>query len=272
MEREAWPYLLAAMRARTRTASAWSGRLTPREKELAVRILEHVGERGPLGSDQIADGRTARRVWGAATLVKATMQKLFFHGRLLIAGRDNGRRLYDLPARVLPDHILALPAPDLATCARWEIRLKLRQRRLVALKRAEVPMVEDLVEQITVEGLPPLFCLREDLPLLEACQSAAHGRPQPCLLAPLDPVIYDRSLTRRLWDFDYTWEVYTPPSKRRRGYYALPLLSRLDLVGDVDLRAERDVGRLVVISRRVRRGHVSRGAVQEVAAFLGLRT
>ena len=42
------------------------------------------------------------------------------------------------------------------------------------------------------------------------------------LLAPLDPLIYDRRLTSALWNFEYTWEVYTPPAKRKRGYYALP--------------------------------------------------
>ncbi|HEX2099460.1 MAG TPA: crosslink repair DNA glycosylase YcaQ family protein, partial [Candidatus Synoicihabitans sp.] len=93
----------------------------------------------------------------------------------------------------------------------------------------------------------------------------------PRLIAPLDPVVYDRSLTRRLWDFDYTWEVYTPPAKRRRGYYALPLLAGAELVGDADLRANREAGRLEVVSRRVRRGYTSQSAVREVAAFLRLR-
>jgi uncharacterized protein len=274
LEREAWPHLRAIMRARTRRTGAWSGRLSPRERVLAERILAAVAERGPVGSDAVVDDRRARSVWGAATLVKSTMQKLFFHGRLLIAQRDNGRRLYDLPERVLPRSVLEAPEPSPLETARWEAQLKLRQRRLVTLKKNELAVVSDLVQPLRVAGCPMLYCLRCDAPLFETAASEIAGRNGPLaprLLAPLDPLIYDRALTRQLWDFDYTWEVYTPPAKRRRGYYALPLLVGAELVGDADLRADRAAGRLHVVSRRVRRGFSATPAVRDVAAFLGLR-
>jgi uncharacterized protein len=270
LEPEAWPHLRAAMRTRTRRTGSWSGRLSPREKILAERIIDEIGARGPLSSDAIEDGRRARSVWGAATLVKSTMQKLFFHGRLLIACRARGRRAYDLPERVLPSGILQAPEPEGRETERWQVLLKLRQRRLVRLKRGELPWVEDLVAPLQVDGCPSLHCLRADLPLLDL--GAPPVVEEPRLLAPLDPLIYDRDLTRRLWDFAYTWEVYTPPAKRVRGYYALPLLAGTELVGDADLRADRAAGRLRVVSRRVRRGHRASPAVQEVARFLGLKT
>ena len=96
---EAWPHLLSAMRHRTKARGAWSGKLTPREKILADHLLAELAARGPLGSDELHDGRSGRKVWGAATLAKATLQKLFFHGRVLIARRDQNRRLYDLQFR-----------------------------------------------------------------------------------------------------------------------------------------------------------------------------
>ncbi len=275
LERSAWPHLLTAMQARTRRAGAWSGRLSPRERELATRIQAEITARGPLGSDAVADDRRARAVWGSATLVKSTMQKLFFHGRLLIAGRDRGRRLYDLPERVLPASVLAARAPDADETRRWEILLRLRQRRLVTLKRGELPFIEDLVHPIQVGDHPTLHLLKTDLPLLASeieNQKSRFENPHPLrLLAPLDPLIYDRTLTRRLWDFDYTWEVYTPPAKRKRGYYALPVLAGDALVGHVDPRADRERGRLVVVGRRLRRGHAAADAVRSLARFLGLR-
>ena len=270
LELDAWPHLLAVMRLRTRRAGAWSGRLSPRERVLAQRILDEIGSRGALSSDGIIDGRRARSVWGAATLVKSTMQKLFFHGRLLIARRERGRRVYDLPQRVLPREVLDAAEPSATATARWQVLLKLRQRRLVRLKRAELPLVEDVVALLPIKDCPPLHCLRSDLPLLETT-TAATPPAHPRLLAPLDPLIYDRDTTRKLWDFDYTWEVYTPPAKRTRGYYALPVLAAAELIGDVDLRADRDQQRLRVISRRIRRGRRSTGAVRELADFLGLR-
>ena len=275
---EAWPHLLAAMHARSRRPGAWSGRFTPRERELVPKILTELAARGPLGSEDLHDGTRARRhVWGSATLAKRVLQKLFFHGRVLIAARDGARRLYDLPERVLPAATLALPEPPANDTARWLAILKLRQRRLVTLKRTEFPHVEDLVQPVAIENCPPLYCLREDVPLLEAAASelstpapTASAAP-PLLLAPLDPLIYDRRVTAALWNFDYTWEVYTPPHKRVRGYYALPILSGLELVGHADLKADRERRKLVTVGRSVRRGHRAVPAILSLARWLGLR-
>jgi uncharacterized protein YcaQ len=271
---DAWPHLLSEMRHRTRRTGAWSGRLTPKQKQLAPRLLAEIAARGPLSSEDFENTGRARSVWGAATAAKATLQKLFFHGELLIARRGDGnRRCYDLPARVLPPEILRLSEPSAAETARWESLLKLRQRRLTTLKRHEVPPVADLIQPVAVEGCPPLFCLKSDLPLLEARHSerSEESSPAPLLLAPLDPLIYDRRVTSALWQFDYTWEVYTPPAKRRRGYYALPVLAGTDLIGHVDPKAERPARRLRVMRRSVKRGHKIADAVRALARWLGLR-
>ncbi len=269
---EAWPHLLAAMRGWSLGRGAWAGRLTPREEKLAQHLLAEIAARGPLGSEDFDDPRRARRVWGAAKLVKATLQKLFFHGRLLIAQRAANRRRYDLPERVLPPALVGVKPPPAADTARWVALLKLRQRRLVLLKRDEARLLEDLVQPVTVEGCPPLFCLRTDAPLLLQIANTPPPAGRPLhLLAPLDPIIYDRRVTTALWDFDYTWEAYTPPHKRVRGYYALPVLAGTEIVGHVDPKADRAAGRLHIVSRRMRRGHSAKDAVREFARWLGLR-
>jgi uncharacterized protein len=265
---DAWPHLHASMRARTRLRSAWMGRLTPREKEFSTLIMERFATEGGLGPEAFADDRKGRRVWGSATLAKSTLQKLFFHGRLLISGRQSNRRLYDLPERVLPKAVLAAREWGAAQTERWLALTRLRQHRLVALKRAEIPLVEDLVQPVKVEGCAPLFCLASDVPLFEASDEGAGAGP--LLLAPLDPIIYDRRLTRELWGFDYAWEAYVPAPKRKRGYYALPILSGTEFVGHVDMKADRALGRLGVVSRRVRRGHATTPAIRMLARFLGL--
>jgi uncharacterized protein len=268
----AWPHLLAAMRHRPRQAGAWSGRLTPRERTFAGRVLEEIAARGPLSSGQITDGRRSRQiVWGTFSLAKSTLQKLFFHGRLLIARRDaHNRRVYDLPERVLPALVLQQPEPGARDIARWEALGKLRQRRLVRLKRAEFELIEDCVQAIDVEGCPLLHCLRADLPLLEQPVDAPAEPVR--LLAPLDPLIYDRRVTAALWGFDYTWEAYLPPAKRKRGHYALPILAGTELVGHVDARADRERRRLRIVSRSVRRGYRAATALHELSRFLGLKS
>jgi uncharacterized protein YcaQ len=273
---DAWPHLLAAMRRRTYSSGAWSGRLSPKQKELATRLLSEIAVRGPLCSEDFADTGRARAVWGAATQAKTTLQKLFFHGELLIARRsESNRRYYDLPEKVLPAKTLKLPEPAKQDSARWSALLKLRQRRLTPLKRSEFTLVADLVQPIAVEDCPTLYCLKSDLPLLDQIinrkSEIVNEQGAALLLAPLDPLIYSRPVTTALWNFDYTWEVYTPPAKRRRGYYALPLLAGTELVGHVDPKADRSARRLRVLSRSARRGHKLRDTLRHFAAWLGLR-
>ncbi len=275
-ELDAWPRLQAVMRARTRRAGAWSGRLSPRQKQLAPDLLKEITARGPLSSEDFARTGRSRHVWGAATQAKATLQKLFFHGRLLIARRsEDNRRYYDLPERILPARILRQPESSKDDTARWEALLKLRQRRLVTLKRAELPLIEDLVQPVTVEDCPPLYCLRSDLPLLDRVVTRKSKTVIPqgecLLLAPLDPLIYDRRVTSALWGFDYTWEVYTPPHNRVRGYYALPILAGAELIGHIDPRADRPARRLRIMSRSIRRGHKIARAIRALARWLDLK-
>jgi uncharacterized protein YcaQ len=269
---EAWPYLQPIMRLRARYPGSWGGQLDPAQRRLATRILREITERGALASEDIDHHARSHNGWTNARATKVVMDKLFAHGRLLIARRLHGRRVYDLPERILPEAVRHARRPTPRATARWQAELKLRQHRLVTLKRDELPLVTSLVQPLEVPDGPPLYCLRNDLPLLEQARSGTSPLPaEPRLLAPLDPLILDRTILRRLWDFDYTWEVYTPAAKRRRGYYALPLLTGDRIVGDVDLKADREAGRLQVVSRRVARGHRSAAAVAELARFLDLK-
>jgi uncharacterized protein YcaQ len=269
---DAWPYLLAAMRRRSRRISSWSGKMDARQRRLAKTILSELAARGPLCSDDIDDEQRDHQGWGLhASLAKTTLHKLFFHGRVLIARRVANRRFYDLPERVLPAITLDSPEPSAAETARWITLLKLRQRRLVTLSHTEARRVQDLVQAVAVEGCPPLYCLREDLSLLDMKAKDVATPTQLLLLAPLDPLIYDRRITRRLWGYDYTWEVYTPPAKRVRGYYALPVLAGVEFIGHIDPKADRPNKKLIIVNRSVRRGHRAADAVREFAHFLGLR-
>jgi len=267
---DAWPHLLGTMRRRQAVAGSWSGKLDARQRRLAEAILSQMASQGPICSDDIDDQQRARQGWGArATLAKTTLHKLFFHGRVLIARRVNNRRYYDLPERILPASILSEPEPSAAETDRWNVLLKLRQRRLLTLTRQELGLVTDLVQQVEVEGCPPLYCLPADIPLLDTV--AEHSHSEIRFLAPLDPLIYDRRLTQKLWGYDYSWEVYTPAAKRVRGYYALPVLAGLELVGHVDPKADRKSKKLVVVKRSLRRGHRIAPALHGLAGFLGLK-
>lgn len=267
---EAWPHLQGSMKARVVSDSAWSGRLTPAEKKLAARILARMADEGPLSSQDIESARKAKtHAWDSTTLAKSTLHKLFFHGRVLIARRYGIRRYYDLPEKVLPTATLNAPTPSKAETTRWLAELKLRQRRLAILKSSEVHVLGDEIIAGSIHELPKLklHFLRRDLPQLEKAQNSPPCTSEPLLIAPLDPIIYDRRVTEQLWAFDYRWEVYVPPQKRQRGYYALPLLHGTRFTGHADLKADRDVGKLYIVSCE---GRSAKRAAKRLASFLGL--
>lgn len=270
---DAWPHLQRTMQSRAHGDSTWSGKLTAAEKKLASSIFARMAAEGPLCSQDIEGGRKARtHAWDSTTLAKSTLQKLFFHGRILIARREKNRRYYDLPEHVLPASILNAPLPTAAETIRWLARLKLRQRRLAVLKTAELRAIADEVIPVSIQdtSTPRLHILHSDMDVLEIAASTAKIALKPLLLAPLDPVIYDRRVTETMWAFNYRWEVYVPPQKRARGYYALPLLHNHRFIGHADLKADRSGGKLDIISQQTTSTTHARSAVKSLAAFLGL--
>lgn len=268
MPTTAWPYVEPILRGNRRSEGHY-GRMDPKQSRLAKRILDQIKSEGPLCSDDIDHKGTVKGAWGLpGRASKAALETLFRHGRVLIRNRRNLRRIYDLPERVLPEEVLRAPKPTQRQRGRWDVLTLLRQRRLTRLRPKELALVQDLVQCFQVEGCPPLYALREDLPLLDQADLTPDEAPR--LLAPLDPLIYDRRLISALWGFDYTWEVYTPAAKRVRGYYALPLLCGTRLVGHVDLKADRKAGKLNIVSRQVSGRRPYAPAVKELARFLKL--
>ena len=136
---------------------------------------------------------------------------------------------------------------------------------------------EGAVTPVQVDGLRfPLYLLSEDLPLME---SVVSGQSDPKarleFLAPLDPMMWDRKLIEALWGFQYSWEIYTPASKRKYGYYVLPMVYGDRFVGRIEPKADRKTKALTVSNvwlepgvRQTKKltGQIDR-AVQRLAKF-----
>jgi len=264
---EDYRYLLPSMKRR-RTSDRYSGALDTDQKKMARKIIDRIRAEGPLSSADFQNSGSSQTGWGTTgTLAKTTLDKLFFHGRLLITRRDSFRRVFDLPERILPEPVLAAKPATPREVKRWLIEVRLRQRRLVTLNNAHATLAKDLIVKVKVADHAPVYCLQEDAPLLEAATDWSEPSATPHLLAPLDPIIYDRKITRRLWDFDYTWEVYTPPAKRVRGYYALPILSGTRIIGHVDPKMNRETG--VLAAKVVLEGGIKMNQeLSKLASFL----
>lgn len=264
---EDYRYILPSMKAHRQSIGSRSA-LDVQQKKMAKQILARIRAEGPLGASDFLKSGSSRTDWGThGTLAKTTLDKLFLQGRLLISRRDQFRRVFDLPERILPEAVLNGKPATLEEVHRWHILNRLHQRRLITLNKAHAALVDDLVCQVHVEDHPPLYCLRSDAPRLKSAADAPVVSNSVHLLAPLDPLIYDRKITRSLWGFDYTWEVYTPPAKRLRGYYALPILSGTRIVGYVDPKLDRITNTLNV-RVDVEQDIDWNSAVEELAKFL----
>ena len=193
-------------------------------------------------------------------------------GEAMVPRRDRFERVYALTERVVPAELLR-PSTNVAADAFFlrkhvaasgltrfqglasDLGRPITAREL-ARHRDRLVRTGALVE-VAVDGWKgSRWALGEDRPILEELAAGAMPkawRPvetttdeEATFLSPLEPVSA-RGRAKLLFDFDYTWEVYTPAPKRRYGYYTLPILWRDTLVGRFDSRLDRDTRTLVVL-------------------------
>lgn len=255
-----WPVMRHRMeRYRSGQASTWWAV----RQELAADLVARVRDEGPSTARDLDGGGPRRKEhWGWNwSEARKGLDFAFMCGDLAIAGRNSQFEVrYDLPERVIPAEILALPIPDRAEADRELVRRAARSHGVATgacladyyrmrwlpdkagygAKRAVAELVEagELIE-VRVEGWSKPAWLHVD---------AARPRriAARTLLSPFDPVVWERARTEALFDFRYRIEIYTPAAKRVHGYYVLPFLLGDRIVARVDLKADRKAGVLLV--------------------------
>jgi uncharacterized protein len=237
---------------------AWGGmvRLAREQPAYVEAVLAEVRTRGPIRASELPGDREQRGRWWSRSAAKHALEFLFWSGAVTATGRTASfERLYDLTARVLPKAVLDAPTPreDVAQRAlllRAADSLGLGTARDLAdyyrlpirLARARLAeLVEDgALMPVRVEGWHQLAYL-----------DPAARRPRQvrarAVLAPFDPLIWERSRVERLFGVQYRIEIYVPASARRYGYYVLPFLFGDRLCARIDLKADRKAGALRVL-------------------------
>lgn len=241
--------------------------------DLADRILERISGSGALSS--LDFGREVRGTtdWFGmpSNTVRDVLEALTLTGVLGLARRDGARRYYDLIERLVPARVLAADPPFEE---RMKHRLLSRHRAHGLLGAAGVNDVltglgpakpdprwpgyrgrdalrRDLIDEgallpVTIEGVRGTrFVLPYEADLLAAAPEPAST---VAFLSPFDPLVWDRPFLQRLFGFDYVWELFVPPAKRRWGWYVLPILFGDRLVGRIEPRIDAAAGHVEILN------------------------
>jgi uncharacterized protein len=240
-------------------------------RDFIDKVLSEVERRGPLAASDI-EGHKGTSGWWEWSDAKRALEWLFWAGLVTTHSRRSSfERLYDLPERVLPPAVHTAPTPAPADAQRRLIEISARSlgvamqsdlRDYFRLSPEDAyPRIAELVEAgilvpVTVKGWPQKGFMHAEARLPRKVEARA-------LLAPFDPLIWERSRTERLFDFRYRIEIYTPAEKRVYGYYVYPFLLGERIVARVDLKADRHAGAL-----RVQAAHREPHAPHETASEL----
>jgi uncharacterized protein len=255
------------------TLSQNAPRVLAENAEVAEQVLERIRAEGPMSALDFErkPGKTIDWFGVPMNTVRAVLEAYSVTGVLGLTRRDGNRRYYDLLERQLPADLLARSIP-LREQLRHKLLSRYRAHGLLGVgggggdifgglgsakpdrERPEHPGRTPLREELVADGeLVPVeveevrgkrFVLKEEVGLLE-------GPPEPppsvAFLPPFDPLVWDRGLLGSLFEFDYVWELFLPPAKRRWGWYVLPMLFRDRLVGRIEPRVDRTGGQVQVL-------------------------
>ncbi|WP_243837784.1 winged helix-turn-helix domain-containing protein [Cumulibacter soli] len=220
-------------------------------------VRQLIAERGPLTSSQVDPQRTGKvrgEMWSWHD-AKAAIEWLFRTGELASVRRNTQfERVYDLTERVIPREILDLPTPTCDDAQRELLEVAARAHGVATAQhlrdyfritgRHTERLLDELVEsgalqRVRLHGVEGQWFLHRDARI-------PRHVPRSALLAPFDPLVWERDRTQRLWDTHYRIEIYVPKPKRVRGYYVLPYLLDEQLAALVDLKADRAQRSLLV--------------------------
>jgi len=260
---EDWPLLRWRMDGYRAAALADPDSWASANRPMLDWLRAELATKGPLTAGEVEhDSNVRRGPWWGWSDVKRGLETLFRWGEAVSAGRDRFQRTYALAETALPSEILnrEIAATD---AVRELLSRSARAHGVGTLgdladyyrikKTPALPAVRDLED--TGELLPisvrdwygggrsgdrPLRAwLHRDARLPRRIEASA-------LLSPFDPVVWERERAKRLFDFHYRIEIYTPKPNRIFGYYVLPVLLDDRLVGRVDLKSDRQAGVLRV--------------------------
>ncbi len=261
---EDWPYFSSYRERSLELGETFEGL-----EKLKEQAITYINEHGPVCSDSLPiEGEIfwhSSMHWSGnwhkkSPAARSVLEQLYTDGVLVIHHKKGSRKYYDLAKKYLPAKILESEnhCKDEEDFIAWRVLRRIGAVGLLwdknstaflgidicAEKRKKI--LKDLtdlgkVNAVTVEGIKQTFYYRsEDEPLMQAVlEGDADLKSRMAFIAPLDPLMWDKDLVFAIWDFRYSWEIYTPAVKRKYGYYTLPILCGDKFVGRIEAVPDR---------------------------------
>ncbi len=255
-------YYTAAMKAHRRDPAGWGGSVSDYQFR---KLINRIRDEGPLAISDIKDDRLVEKehLWASRKPSKRALQSGFYSGRLVISRRQGMLKTYELTERHFGWERLPKPASPHQTL-RYVLDRALRTQGVISLdsvcfnntySKPDItkPDMAALIEKevkgrrlvpVTIAGLEkvPHYARPETLEakINEPDASLVH------ILSPFDPLIIQRKRTAALFGYQHLFEAYVPEAKRQWGYFALPVLVGDEIVAALDLKADRQNGKLLI--------------------------
>jgi hypothetical protein len=214
-----------------------------RRARLLLAFVQARGEAHPREVDaHFAHGKVRNYWGGSSNATTHLLDAMHYRGMLRVVRRESGVRVYaahehalgpadeaerrarlDALVDVVVGLYAPLPAPSLGYYVR---RLRLAAPQWTDDLKSALRRAKERLVHARVDGVDWYWPASDD-------PTRGRGLPREVvrLLTPFDPVVHDRTRFELLWGWVYRFEAYTPPSKRKLGYYALPLLWRDQVIG-----------------------------------------
>jgi uncharacterized protein YcaQ len=241
--------------------------------ELRKKVLTEL-QKGPRRLSQFEDhdrNKKSADGWSSGSDVAMMLFHLQMRGEVMVAGHEGNQKVWDLSERFLPNWV------ERKELGEEEVETAGAERTIRALGMASPSEIntyllrgqyhhlkdvlerlcgESTIHRVHVEGLDDKarrYVHDRDLRLLESMNTNGW-HPRMSLLSPLDNLIGSRERTRKMFGFDYATEIYTPPKKRKFGYYVLPILWGDRFIGRIDPRMDTEREKLLINSVHAERG------------------
>ena len=245
-------------------------------EELFERVRAELRSRGPLGNRDLNGNKVGAWNYRGRKDTSLALYDMWLCGELMMHHRVGFDRVYDFRENIAPkeyDYIateekaiehFARKAVSFAGLKRegtmkgeWQYYLRRDFSKDEIEKLLGMRKESGMFEQVQVEGGRDIYLvLGEDVAALDLLETGKVPKgwyprdtttlEEVTFLSPLD-IVSARGRAKKLFDFEYIWEVYTPAYKRRWGYYVLPILYGDDLVARLDLKLDRPTMKLEIL-------------------------